>query len=184
MDILDEGINIKEILFTPEQIQEKVIELAKRLTIDYKGSDLIMIGILRGAAIFMADLIRQIELPMAVDFMATSSYGKATESTGVVRIVKDLNVNIKNKDALIIEDIIDTGLTYNYLREALGARRPNSIRICTLLDKPSCRKIDINAEYVGFEIPNKFVVGYGLDYKELYRNLPYVCELNISREER
>ena len=100
MDILDEGINIKEILFTPEQIQEKVIELAKRLTIDYKGSDLIMIGILRGAAIFMADLIRQIELPMAVDFMATSSYGKATESTGVVRIVKDLNVNIKNKEAL------------------------------------------------------------------------------------
>ncbi len=169
--------DIKEILISEDQIQQKVKELGKQITRDYKGKDPILVGVLNGAVIFMADLMRCIDIPIEVDFMAVSSYGVSTESSGIVRILKDLDKSIEGRHVIVVEDIIDTGLTLKYLTTLLKDRKPRSIRLCSLLDKPERRKIDIDIDYKGFSIPDEFVVGYGLDFKEKYRNLPYICVL-------
>ena len=169
---------ISEILITEEEIKNKIIELGKKISKDYKGKNLILVGILRGAVIFMADLARKISIPMVFDFIAISSYGAETKSSGVVRILKDLDVNIKGKDVLIVEDIVDTGLTLDYLLRMLKSRKPASIKVCTFLTKTARRKVNVKVDYSGFDIPNKFVVGYGLDYAGKFRNVPYVFTLN------
>ena len=169
---------ISEILITEEEIRNKITELGKKISKDYKGKNLILVGILRGAVIFMADLARKISIPMVFDFIAISSYGAETKSSGVVRILKDLDVNIKGKDVLIVEDIVDTGLTLDYLLRMLKSRKPASIKVCTFLTKTARRKVNIKVDYSGFDIPNKFVVGYGLDYAGKFRNVPYVFTLN------
>ena len=169
---------ISEILITEEEIKNKIIELGKKISKDYKGKNLILVGILRGAVIFMADLARKISIPMVFDFIAISSYGAETKSSGVVRILKDLDANIKGKDVLIVEDIVDTGLTLDYLLRMLKSRKPASIKVCTFLTKTARRKVNIKVDYSGFDIPNKFVVGYGLDYAGKFRNVPYVFTLN------
>ncbi|AYO31882.1 MAG: hypoxanthine phosphoribosyltransferase [Thermoanaerobacteraceae bacterium] len=170
--------DIEKILISEEQIRNRLKELGKRITEDYRDKDnFLLVGVLKGAIIFMSDLIRHIDLPLQVDFMAISSYGASTESSGVVRILKDLEENVEGKNLLIVEDIIDSGLTLSYMYNILKSRKPASIKICTLLDKPSRRKADIKVDYLGFEIPDYFVVGYGLDYGEKYRNLPYICVL-------
>nr|WP_245641261.1 hypoxanthine phosphoribosyltransferase [Thermovenabulum gondwanense] len=167
--------DIKEILISEEEIKAKLKELGEKITRDYRDSDnILLVGVLKGAIIFIADLIRHIDLPLEVDFMAVSSYGASTESSGVVRILKDLEQNIQGKNILIVEDIIDSGLTLSYLYNLLKSRNPADIKICTLLDKPSRRKVNIKVDYLGFEIPDYFVVGYGLDYNEKYRNLPFI----------
>jgi hypoxanthine phosphoribosyltransferase len=166
--------DLQEIVFTAAQLQGKVVELGEKITDDYRGRDLVLIGILKGAVPFIADLTRAIDLPLVYDLMAVSSYGAATKSTGTVRILKDIELSIEGKDVLIVEDIIDTGLTLQYLRDNLQRRQPRSLKICALLDKPSRRQVDIKADYNGFTIPDAFVVGYGLDYAEQYRNLPYL----------
>lgn len=166
--------DIEEILFSEEEIAKKVKEIGKRIEKDYEGKELIVIGVLKGANIFLADLIREINIPLYIDFMAVSSYGSSTESSGVVRILKDLDSDIEDKHVLIIEDIIDTGLTLKYLTDNLQSRNVASLEICTLLDKPSRRKSNLDIKYIGFEIPDEFIVGYGIDYAEKYRNLPYV----------
>lgn len=169
---------IEKILLSRDDIRIKVQELGKKITKDYKGKEnILLIGVLKGAVIFMADLIRSIDLPLSVDFMAVSSYGNSTESSGIVRILKDLDYTVEGKNILIVEDIIDSGLTLSYICSILKSRKPASIKICALLDKPSRRKTDLKVDYLGFEIPDSFVVGYGLDYGEKYRNLPYVCIL-------
>ena len=168
---------IKEVLLTSEQIEAKIKELGKQITEDYRGKNLMLVGILKGAVIFMSDLAKNIDMPISMDFMAVSSYGKSSKSTGVVRIIKDLESSIDDKDILIIEDIIDTGLTLSYLTDNLRKRGARSVKICTLLDKPDRRKAEVPVNYRGFLVPNEFVVGYGLDYAELYRNLPYVATL-------
>ena len=165
---------IKEILVTSEEIDEKVKELGKQITEDYSGKNLMLVGILKGAVIFMAELAKNIDMPVLMDFMAVSSYGKSSTSTGVVRIIKDLDCSIEDKDILIVEDIIDTGLTLSYLTDNLKKRGAKSVKICTLLDKPDRRKADVPVDYL---IPDEFVVGYGLDYAEQYRNLPFVAAL-------
>lgn len=167
----------KEILVTEEEIANKVKELGEIITNDYKGKDLIIVGILKGAVVFMSDLCREIKLPILIDFMAVSSYGKSSYSTGEVRIIKDLDYSVENKEVLIVEDIIDTGYTLSYLTDNLRKRGANSVKIVTLLDKPERRKADVPVDYLGFEIPDEFVVGYGLDYAEQYRNLPFVAAL-------
>ncbi|MDD5014696.1 MAG: hypoxanthine phosphoribosyltransferase [Atribacterota bacterium] len=169
---------IDEILITEEQIREKITELGKRITQDYQGKDLVFIGVLRGAVVFMADLARAISVPMIFDFIAISSYGAATESSGVVRILKDLDETIAGKDVLIVEDIVDTGLTLDYLLRILKSRKPASLKVCTFLNKSVRRKAKVNVDYSGFDIPNKFVVGYGLDYAGKFRNIPFVFTLN------
>jgi len=169
--------DVKEILIPEDQIQQKVKELGERITRDYKGKDPILIGVLKGAIIFMADLMRCIDIPIEVDFMAVSSYGVSTESSGIVRILKDLDKSIEGRHVIVVEDIIDTGLTLKYLTTLLKDRNPKSIKLCSLLDKPKRRKVDIDIDYKGFSIPDEFVVGYGLDFKEKYRNLPYICVL-------
>ncbi|MGR6835287.1 hypoxanthine phosphoribosyltransferase [Syntrophomonas erecta] len=169
-----------DILFDREAVTRKVKELGQIINADYQGRDLLVVGILKGAFIFMADLVREIDLPLQLDFMDVSSYGDSTVSSGEVRIIKDLEYSIKDKDVLIVEDIVDTGLTLKYIKEILHRRGPGSIRICCLLDKPSRRKADIFPEYVGYSIPDRFVVGYGLDYAEQYRHYPAVCELKPS----
>jgi hypoxanthine phosphoribosyltransferase len=169
--------DIKEVLFTEDKIAKKVQELGKLISKDYKGEDLFIIGVLKGANVFLSDLIRKITVPVTIDFMAVSSYGSYTESSGVVKIIKDLDFSIENKNILIVEDIIDTGLTLKYLRENLITRGPKSIKICSLLDKPERRKADIKIDYIGFEIPDEFIVGYGIDYAEKYRNLPFIATL-------
>ncbi len=166
--------DLDKVILSKEQISERVRELGEIINQDYSDKQLFVIGILRGAAVFMADLIRQIDLPMELDFMAVSSYGISTKSSGVVRIVKDLDSTITDKDVLIVEDIVDSGLTLKYIVENLKSRKPASIRLCTLLDKPSRRVADVEVQYNGFIIPDEFVVGYGLDYGEKYRNLPYI----------
>ncbi len=158
-------------LLTREQIAARVRELGAQITRDYRGSELLMVGILKGAVVFFSDLIRCIDLPMALDFMAISSYGSATKSSGVVRILKDLDNAIEHRHVIIVEDIVDSGKTLAFLKDNLLARGAASLRICTLLDKPERRQVDIKADYSGFVIPNEFVVGYGLDYAERYRNL-------------
>lgn len=165
---------IKEILFTEEEIKAKVRDLGKKITEDYQGKDLLVICILKGAMPFMADLIREIKLPLQIDFMAVSSYGASTVSSGVVRIIKDLDTSIENKHILIVEDIIDTGLTLKYLVKNLKNRGPASVNVCTFMDKPERRKVTMVPDYCGYTIPDAFVVGYGLDYNQKFRNLPYV----------
>jgi len=169
---------IDEILITEKEIKEKIKELGKKITEDYKGKDLVFIGVLRGAVVFMADLARAISIPMIFDFIAISSYGAATESSGVVRILKDLDETIEGKDVLVVEDIVDTGLTLDYLLRILKSRKPASLKVCTLLNKNARRKVKVKVDYSGFDIPNKFVVGYGLDYVGKFRNVPYVFTLN------
>lgn len=166
--------DILEVLFTPEELQAKVEELGTAISRDYKGKELLMIGVLRGAVIFMSDLARAIDIPVALDFMAVSSYGASTSTSGVVRIVKDLDEDLEGKHVLVVEDIIDSGLTLNYLLELLKSRNPASVKICTLLSKPERRQVNVEVDYVGFSIPDAFVVGYGLDYAEKYRNLPFI----------
>lgn len=173
--------DLERCLLSSEQIAAKVTELGGRISRDYKDKNLIVIGILKGAIVFLSDLIRQIEIPLYLDFMAVSSYGSSTESSGVVRILKDLDKSIENKDVLIVEDIVDSGLTIKYLMENLEARNPNSVKVCTLLDKPARRKTQVLIHYNGFVIPDEFAVGYGLDYNDKYRNLPgiYVLKKEI-----
>ena len=169
--------DIKSILISEEEIAKRVKELGKQLAEDYKGKELLVVGILKGCMLFLSDLVRTIDLPLTLDFMVVSSYGATTKSSGVVRIVKDLEREIEGKDVLIVEDIVDTGLTLSYLVENFKARNPKSVKVCSLLDKPDRRKAQVDIQYVGFKIPDEFVVGYGLDYGENYRNLPFVCVL-------
>lgn len=169
--------DIAKSLVTKEQIADRVKEMGLQISQDYQGKELLVIGILKGAVVFMADLIRYITVPLNIDFMAVSSYGSTTESSGVVRINKDLEQAIDNKHILIVEDIIDSGLTLKYLIEILRSRGPASIKVCTLLDKPERRKTEVQVNYNGFTIPDEFVVGYGLDYDERYRHLPEICVL-------
>lgn len=166
--------DVQTVLFSEEQLNQRITELGQAITKDYQNKSLVVVGILKGSNIFTSDLVRKINLPLRMDFMAVSSYGNATESTGVVKILKDLDCGIKGEHILIVEDIIDSGLTLKYLKETLETREPLSVRICTLLDKPARRKEPIAADYVGFEVPDEFIVGYGIDYAERYRNLPYV----------
>lgn len=171
---------IKEILLTEDKIKERVKELADEIAKDYPGGNIIFIGVLKGSVIFVADLMRNMAIDVTMDFMAVSSYGISTKTSGIVRILKDLDFDIENRDVVIVEDIIDTGTTLKYLYEYLKARNPKTLKICCLLDKPERRNVDIKADYVGFTIPDAFVVGYGLDYAEKYRNLPYI---GILKEE-
>lgn len=166
-----------EVMISKEEIQKRITELGAEISKDYKDQSIMAICVLKGAVLFMSDLIREINVETKIDFMAVSSYGASTHSTGVVRILKDLDTNIEGENVLVIEDIIDTGLTLKYLKEYLLARNPKSLKICTLLDKPERRVVEIEAEYIGFSIENKFIVGYGLDYNQLYRNLPYISYL-------
>ncbi|HCZ8306207.1 TPA: hypoxanthine phosphoribosyltransferase [Staphylococcus aureus] len=169
--------DLKEVLLTEEDIQNICKELGAQLTKDYQGKPLVCVGILKGSAMFMSDLIKRIDTHLSIDFMDVSSYHGGTESTGEVQIIKDLGSSIENKDVLIIEDILETGTTLKSITELLQSRKVNSLEIVTLLDKPNRRKADIEAKYVGKKIPDEFVVGYGLDYRELYRNLPYIGTL-------
>lgn len=166
--------DIGRILLSEAEIVAKVKELGDKLTEEYRGKELLVVGILKGSNVFMSDLIRQINIPLKIDFMMVSSYGNATESTGVVKIIKDIEQSISGKHLLIVEDIIDSGLTLKYLTEMLETRKPASIKLCTLLDKPARRKENVDVDYVGFEMPDEFLVGYGIDYAEYYRNLPYI----------
>lgn len=167
--------NIDNILIGAEEIQTKVRDLGKQIARDYTPlGDLLLVGVLKGCIMFMVDLARAIPIPLAIDFIATSSYGQSTESSGVVRLLKDLDTDIAGRHVLIVEDIIDSGLTLDYLRSQLQRRNPASLRICALLNKPERRIADVPIDYLGFDIPNEFVVGYGLDYGERYRNLPYI----------
>ena len=168
---------VGEILVQPDDLSRRVRELGVQITADYAGRDLLLVGVLKGAVFFLSDLMRHIAVPCEVDFMAVASYGSATDSSGVVRILKDLDVALEGRHVLIVEDIVDSGLTLQYLLRSLGARNPASIEVCALLTKPERRKVQLEPRYVGFEIPNRFVVGYGLDYGERYRNLPYVAVL-------
>ena len=169
-----------QILIGPEEIMKKVRDLGQQISRDYAGKELLVVGILKGAIVFMADLIRQIDLPLVIDFMDISSYGNSAVTSGEVRIIKDLEFSIYNQEVLIVEDIVDTGLTLGYILDVLKKREPKSIKICCLLDKPSRRKSEIKPDYVGFVIDDEFVVGYGLDYAENYRNHPAVCILEQS----
>jgi hypoxanthine phosphoribosyltransferase len=169
--------DIEQILLTGEQIQEKIAELGAQITRDYTGSDLLLVGVLKGAFVFMADLSRHIHLPMEFDFMAVSSYGAATQTSGVVRILKDLDHEIQGRHVLIVEDIVDSGLTLSYLMKNLRTRKPASIEVCALMQKTDVQQVPIDIKYRAFEIPPVFVVGYGLDYGERFRNLPYVGTL-------
>jgi hypoxanthine phosphoribosyltransferase len=169
--------DVKEVLISSEEIEDKVREIGARITEDYKGEKPLLIGILRGAVVVMSDLMRNIDLQCELDFMDISSYGSGTSSSGVVRILKDLEENITDRHVLIVEDIIDTGLTLSYLLRSLQARKPASLEICALLSKPSRRRAELDVKYLGFEVPDEFVVGYGLDYAGTYRNLPDICVL-------
>jgi hypoxanthine phosphoribosyltransferase len=172
-----EESEVGEVLVSAEQVQQRVAELGAEISRDYAGRPLLLIGVLKGAVFFLSDLMRFIDIPVEVDFMAVASYGSATDSSGVVRILKDLDAAIEDRDVLIVEDIVDSGLTLQYLMRNLGSRNPRTLEVCALLTKPERRKVDLPTRYVGFEIPNRFVVGYGLDYAERHRNLPFVAEL-------
>lgn len=163
--------NYGKILISEEQIQERIKELGAQITKDYEDKKLLLVGILNGCVYFMTDLSREIDKLLQIDFMVVSSYGNSTSTSGVVKIIKDLNRSIEGFDVLIVEDIVDTGLTLSYIKDVLSARRPNSVKICTLVNKIGRRKVDLDVDYVGFEIPDEFVIGYGLDYAEKYRNL-------------
>ena len=174
--------DIGEILVQPDELKQRVRALGEDVTREYADRDLLLIGVLKGAVFFLADLMRQISIPCEVDFMAVSSYGSATDSSGVVRILKDLDTPIEGRDVLIVEDIVDSGLTLSYLRKTLAARGANSLEVCALLVREGLQKTDEDLRYVGFRIPPKFVIGYGLDHAERYRNLPYVAALAMEEE--
>jgi hypoxanthine phosphoribosyltransferase len=169
---------VSKVLLEEEAVAARVAELGSDVSTDYADKDLLLVGVLKGAVFFMADLMRQLTIPCEVDFMAISSYGASTDSSGVVRILKDLDINIEGRDVLVVEDIIDSGLTLSYLMRMLESRNPASLEVCALLTKPARREIDVPVRYTGFEIPNEFVIGYGLDFGERYRNLPYVAVLD------
>ena len=166
--------DVLRVLLSEEEIRAKCKEMGARISQDYKGKNLMLVTVLKGAVVFLADLMRAIDVPAEIDFMVVSSYGSGVKSSGVVKIVKDLDVPLAGKDLLIVEDILDSGLTLSYIKELLESRGPASIKIATLLDKPSRRKVDLVADYIGFSVPDEFVIGYGLDYDEKYRNLPYI----------
>ncbi|MDL2252933.1 hypoxanthine phosphoribosyltransferase [Ruminococcaceae bacterium OttesenSCG-928-I18] len=166
--------DIKGVLLSEEEIAGRVAELGKQISADYRGKNLLLLSVLKGSIVFMADLMRALTIPAAIDFMAVSSYGTDTKSSGVVKIVKDIDIDLEGKDLLIVEDILDSGMTLSYLKELLEGRNPASIRIVTLLDKPSRRKANIKPDYCGFDVPDEFLIGYGLDYAENYRNIPYI----------
>lgn len=176
--------DVEKILLTEEDLCQISDRIGNQITQDYAGKEILVVGILKGSSLFMSDLIRKIDLPLQIDYMVVSSYGSSTESSGVVRIVKDLQHSIEDKHILIIEDIVDSGLTLAYIKEILKGRGPASIKICTLLDKPARRKKDVKIDYVGTEVPDEFIVGYGIDYAEYYRNLPYVGILKRSVYEK
>jgi hypoxanthine phosphoribosyltransferase len=169
---------VSKVLIEEDAVAARVAELGAEISGDYAEKDILLVGVLKGAVFFMADLMRNLTIPCEVDFMAISSYGASTDSSGVVRILKDLDINIEGRDVLVVEDIIDSGLTLSYLIRNLESRNPASLEICTLLAKPDRREIDVHVRYTGFEIPNEFVIGYGLDFGERYRNLPYVAVLD------
>jgi hypoxanthine phosphoribosyltransferase len=173
----DLGTDLQSVLITKEEIDAKLAELAAKIDAAYAGKDLLLVGVLKGAVMVMADLARALSSPLTMDWMAVSSYGAGTQSSGVVRILKDLDTDIQGRDVLIVEDIIDSGLTLSWLLSNLGSRGPASLKVCALLRKPDAVQVDIDVEWVGFDIPNEFVVGYGLDYAERYRNLPFVGTL-------
>ncbi len=169
-----------EVMLSAEEIDKRIRELAAEISRDYEGKSLFLVGVLKGAIIFLSDLIRYITVPLEIDFIAVSSYGSDTISSGVVRIQKDLEQSLKGKDVLIVEDIVDTGLTLNYLYKNILSRQPDSLKVVTLLDKPDRRKVEFNPDYCGFAIPDRFVIGYGLDYDENYRQLADICVLNST----
>lgn len=172
--------DIKEVLFSEEDLKAIVKRLGVQISEDYKDRKLLMVSVLKGSVMIMADLMREITIPCEIDFMSVSSYGNDTKTSGIVRILKDLDRNIEGYDLLIVEDILDSGKTLSYIQDILSARKPNSIRICTLFDKPERRQVDLTAEYIGTVVPDEFIVGYGLDYAEKYRNLPFVGILKES----
>jgi hypoxanthine phosphoribosyltransferase len=169
---------VGQILIEEDALQARIRELGHEISVDYVGRELLLVGVLKGAVFFMADLMRSVAVPCEIDFMAISSYGASTDSSGVVRILKDLDINIEGRDVLIVEDIIDSGLTLSYLVRNLESRSPASLEVCALMTKPERREIEVDVRYVGFEIPNRFVIGYGLDFAERYRNLPFVGVLH------
>ncbi len=171
---MDMRSDVAEILYTEDQLAEIVARMGRQISEDYRDKNLFMISVLKGSLIFMADLMRAVTIPCSIDFLSVSSYGAGTTTTGAVRILKDLDDSLEGKDLLIVEDILDSGVTLSFLMKNLSARNPRSIRLCTLLDKPERRKVDIHADYVGAQVPDEFIVGYGLDYAEKYRNLPYI----------
>src|SRR5215211_2891299 len=173
---VEQGVG--EVLIEEDALQARIRELGREISADYAGRELLLVGVLKGAVFFMADLMRSLTVPCEIDFMAISSYGAAADSSGVVRILKDLDINIKGRDVLIVEDIIDSGLTLSYLMRNLGAREPASLEVCALLVKHGRRETEVPVKYVGFEIPNRYVIGYGLDFAERYRNLPHVAVLS------
>ncbi|MEG1773495.1 MAG: hypoxanthine phosphoribosyltransferase [Oscillospiraceae bacterium] len=176
--------DIEKILITEEEIAEKVHELGARISKDYEGKNLMLVSVLKGSVVFMADLMRAITIPVSIDFMSVSSYGSGVKTSGVVRIIKDLDAPLNGIHILLVEDILDSGMTLSYLREHVGAKGADSIRIATLLDKPERRRVDIRADYRCFEVPDEFVVGYGLDFDEKYRNLPFVGVLKPAMYEK
>jgi hypoxanthine phosphoribosyltransferase len=176
------GSEVGEILVQRDDLTHRVRELAAEVSRDYLGRDLFLVGVLKGAVFFLSDLMRHLEVPCEVDFMAVSSYGSSTDSSGIVRILKDLDAPIEGREVLIVEDIVDSGLTLSYLLRTLRARNPASLEVCALLTKPERRKVELPIKYVGFEIPNRFAVGYGLDHGERFRNLPYVAVLREDRK--
>ncbi len=171
-----------DVLIPQDDIKKRIEDLGKQISEDYKGKQLHLLGILRGSFVFMSDLVRAIDLPLTVDFMALSSYGDSTKSSGVVQFVLDLGLPIEDKEVLVVEDIIDSGLTMHYLLQNLRTRNPNSVKVCTLLSKPARRKVEVPIDYIGFEIPDEFVVGYGLDYAQRYRNLPFIGKLRFEEK--
>jgi hypoxanthine phosphoribosyltransferase len=176
MPVIDPSY-VAEVLIPADRLQARIVELGRAISRDYEGRELLLLSVLKGSVLFLSDLMRHITVPHAIDFMATSSYGSGVESSGVVRILKDLDAPIEGRNVLIVEDIIDTGATLDYLVRILRARQPNSLEICTLLNKPARRLVPVPVKYIGFDIQDEFVFGYGLDYAELYRNLPYIAVL-------
>lgn len=176
--------DIQEILFDEETLNKKIKEIAEKISVDYKGRELVVVGILKGSVLFAAELIKNISIPCEIDFMAVSSYGNSTETSGVVRILKDLDYSIEGKDILLVEDIVDSGVTLSYLLKYLKARKANTIEIVSLLNKSARRKAEVYAKYIGFEVPDAFIVGYGIDYAEKYRNLPFIGVLKSGVYEK
>lgn len=172
--------DIEKILISEDEISQKTKEIGRQISKEYKGKEVLVVGILKGSSVFMSDLIREIDLPLQIDYMVVSSYGTSTQSSGVVRIEKDLQHSIEGKHIIIVEDIVDTGLTLAYIKKILIGRNPGSIKICTLLDKPARREKNVHIDYAGFEVPDEFIVGYGIDYAEYYRNLPFIGALKRS----
>ena len=178
-----ENIKLNDVILTRKEIESRAAEIGSQITEDYRGKEVTFIGILRGAVMWLSELVKSVELITEIDFMAVSSYGAATKSSGVVKIIKDLDADIEGKHIIIVEDIVDSGTTLNYLREYLMSRKPASLRICSLLDKPGGRKIPIDVDYVGFQVGNVFIVGYGLDMDQKFRNLPYITSVTEKKEE-